>query len=124
MHAWSIYACIGGWYPDGSSFAISGRGSRAAGSLRLGGGLPLVLDPPLAAHGVGVPQDPPRPPPGHRAHVLRHVIQPLGRGRRLRRPYLRRAHHRTLPRRHALALVCRQYFRGHQRPLRVKFNLV
>jgi hypothetical protein len=37
-------------YPDGASFAIGGGGRSAAAGVHVGRGLPLLLDPPRAAH--------------------------------------------------------------------------
>lgn len=115
-----IIVCIVIWGPDGASFAVSVGDSDAPDGVRVGGGLPDVLAPPLPAHQVGLREDPPCPPREDSAVRVRRGLFSRRRAEPVRRHNLCWASTRAKPHHDALALVRHPLNRSRRRTLRVK----
>ena len=89
-----------------ASIAVPGRDGGAAAGILPCWGLPQLLDPQAPPRGVGVPENPPRPPWVHSADRLRSSICTLGWGSDTWHPLLCRASHCSRPHDHVLALDC------------------
>lgn len=100
---YSFIQSVGG-NPHEVAFAVPGGDCCTAAGVLPCWGLPQLLDPQASPRGVGVPEDPPRPPWVHRANRIRSSICTLGWGAHTRHPLLRRAGHCSRPHDHILAL--------------------